>query len=139
MLVTMMLHHALSPIYRIQYMQLMNIEIDSIIAEHEKNCDLSKRYFYATYKTCLMKYDGDAIPPKDRGNIISRTYAFEAASIEDAKRKAPSMFNICNLSFNPLVRSKMQVEHELLDMAELGKIRAEIDQFLAAIPMEVIP
>ena len=98
----------------------MNIEIDSIIAEHEKDCDLSKRYFYATYKTCLMKYDGDSIPPKDRGNIISRTYAFEAASREDAKRKAPSMFNICNLSFNPLVRSKMQVEHELLDIAEVS-------------------
>jgi len=98
----------------------MNIEIDSIIAEHEKDCDLSKQYFYATYKTCLMKYDGNVIPPKDRGNIISRTYAFEAASEEDAKSKAPSMFNVNNHSFNPLDRSKMDVEHELLDMTEVS-------------------
>jgi len=98
----------------------MNSEIDSIIAEHEKDCNLSKQHFYVTYKTRLMKYDGDAIPPKDRGNIISRTYAFEAASREDAKLKAPSMFNICNLSFNPLVRSKMQVKHELLDITEVS-------------------
>lgn len=119
-------------------MHTMHNEIDNIIAEHEKECDLHKSYFYATYKTRLMKYDGNAIPSKDHGNIISRTYAFEAASREDAKHKAPSMFNASNHSFDPLVRSKMQVEHELLDMAELGKIRAEIDQFLAAIPMEVI-
>ena len=98
----------------------MNSEIDSIIAEHEKDCDLSKRYFYATYKTCLMKYDGNAIPPKDRGNIISRTYAFEATNREDAKHKASSMFNIYNLSFNPLDRTKMEVEHELLNMTEVS-------------------
>ena len=97
----------------------MHIEIDNIIAEYEKECDLNKSYFYATYKTRLMKYDGNAIPAKDRGNIISRTCAFEALSIEDAKIKAPSMFNANNYSFNPLVRSKMQVEHELLDITKV--------------------
>ena len=94
-------------------------EIDNIIAEYEKEYDLSKSYSYATYKTCLIKYDGNAIPTKDRGNIITRTCAFEASSIEDAKLKAPSMFNTNNHSFNPLVRSKMQVEHELLDIMEV--------------------
>ena len=94
-------------------------EIDNIIAEYKKECDLSKSYFYATYKTRLMKYDGNVIPAKDRGNIITRTYAFEALSKEDAKLKAPSMFNTSNHSFNPLVRSKMQVEHELLDITEV--------------------
>ena len=87
--------------------KFMHNEIDSIIEEHEKECSLSKSYFYATYKTRLMKYDGNAIPAKDCGNIITRTCAFEASSIEDAKLKAPSMFNTNNHSFNPLVRSKM--------------------------------
>ncbi len=98
----------------------MHSEIDSVIAKYERECDLSKSYFYAIYKTRLMKYDGNVVPAKDRGNIVTRTYAFEAASKEDAKLKAPSMFNTSNYSFNPLVRSKMQVEHELLDIAEVS-------------------
>ena len=50
----------------------MHNEIDSIIEEYKKECDLSKSYFYVTYKTRLMKYDGNVIPAKDRGRKTHR-------------------------------------------------------------------
>lgn len=61
-------------------------EIDSIINEYRKKCSLDKKYFYAIYKTKLLKYKGLDIPPKDHGNIIDMTYAFEAKDIDDAKK-----------------------------------------------------
>lgn len=94
-------------------------EIDSIIKECKKECSLSKKYFHAVYKTKLLKYKGFDIPPKDYGNIISMTYAFEAKDIDDAKAKAPDLFNIHNAAFKSLIHSSMEVKHELLEIKEV--------------------
>ena len=94
-------------------------EIDSIINEYRKKCSLDKKYFYAIYKTKLLKYKGLDIPPKDYGNIIDITYAFEAKDIDDAKKKAPALFNTNNVAFNSLVKSLMEVKHELLEIKEV--------------------
>lgn len=95
-------------------------EIDRIIKNYEKTYDLSRRYFFATYRTRLLKYDGQAIPPINNGNIISRTYVFEADDEKDAEHCASTQFNVNNYAFNSLNHLKMEVEHELLEIFEVA-------------------
>lgn len=78
-----------------------------------KRHDLSKKYFFATYRTRLLKYDGQVIPPINQGNVISHTCIFGAHDKKDAEHRAPALFNANNRAFNSLNRLKMVVEHEL--------------------------
>lgn len=94
-------------------------EIDYIIKRYKKKYDLSKKYFVAVYRTRLLKYDGQIVPPLNQGNIVSRTCVFEADDEKDAKQRAPALFNVSNYAFDSLNCRKMEVEHELLNVFEL--------------------
>ena len=89
---------------------------------------LDKKYFRAIYKTNLMKYDGVAVPEVDRGNVISVTGLFDAKSLCDAESKAPSHFSI-NPTFNALKYHLMEVEHDLVEVAEVKPPELDESQF----------
>lgn len=94
-------------------------EIDYIIKDYEKTYDLSKKYFFVTYRTRLLKYDGQAIPSINQRNVISRTCMFEAHDKKDAECHASKLFDVSNRAFNSLNRLKMEVEHELLEVFDV--------------------
>ena len=94
-------------------------EIDYIIKSYEKKYDLSKKYFFAIYRTRLLKYDAQIVQPLNQGNIVSHTCIFKADNKKDAKLRASALFNVDNYAFDFLNRRKMTVEHELLKVFEV--------------------